>query len=88
MSESVPDFGSGPGEEKVPEIGSNSSLSSMAGSFMALANPLKDVAFNVDASLCRPRPSEPDHRKTVIVAIILAFTLFSIVFQVRHIYTH
>ena len=75
--------GYNPSEATVPEIQGNSTMSEMGRGFMALANPLKDVAFSVDASICRPRASEPNHKTTVFIICALVFTLISIVIQVR-----
>ena len=73
--------GFSPGEQTVPEIQSNSSISELGRSFLALANPMKDVAFTVDASICRPRASEPNHKTTAYIVCALAITLLSIVVQ-------
>lgn len=82
LDDSIPDFGLGTSEQTVPEIQGNSSMSEMGRSFIALANPLKDVAFTVDASICRPQAVKPNDTTTILVGIALAFTLISIVLQV------
>uniref|UniRef100_A0A5K3EJU5 DC_STAMP domain-containing protein n=1 Tax=Mesocestoides corti TaxID=53468 RepID=A0A5K3EJU5_MESCO len=82
VSNSVPDFGMSATEQTVPEIQGNSSLSEMGRGFLALANPLKEVSFSVEASICRPRASKPDDVTTILVACSIALTLLSIVLQV------
>ena len=73
--------GFSPGEETVPEIQSNTSVSELGRSFLELANPMKDVAFSVDATICRPRASEPNHKTTAYIVSALAMTLLSIIIQ-------
>lgn len=82
MDEGASNKGGGTKEEVTPQIDGNSSMADMSRSFLQLANPLKDVAFSVDASICRPRASEPDHHKATLIICVLAFTLISIVVQV------
>ncbi|KAL5106319.1 DC-STAMP domain-containing protein 2 [Taenia crassiceps] len=82
VSNQISDFGLGKSEQVVPEIQGNSTISEIGRGFMNLANPLKDVAFSVDASICRPRPSEPDHKKTILIGLALVLTLLSIIVQV------
>ncbi|VDK37030.1 unnamed protein product [Taenia asiatica] len=76
------DFGLSESERGVPEIRGNSTMSEIGRGFLNLANPLRDVAFNVDASICRPRPSEPDHKTTILIGLALILTLFSIIVQI------
>ncbi|KAL5965400.1 DC-STAMP domain-containing protein 2 [Taenia solium] len=69
-------------ERGVPEIRGNSTMSEIGRSFLNLANPLRDVALNVDASICRPQPSEPDHKTAILIGLALVLTLFSIIVQI------
>ncbi|EUB56565.1 DC-STAMP domain-containing protein 2 [Echinococcus granulosus] len=82
ISDQISDFGFGASEQVVPEIQGNSTMSEIGRSFMNLANPLKDIAFSVDATICRPRPSEPDHETTILIGLALVLTLLSIIVQV------
>lgn len=75
--------GSGLDSEVTPSIEGNSSMADISRSFLQLANPLKDVAFSIDASICRPKASEPDTQKATIIIGVLIFTLMSVVVEVR-----
>ncbi|VDN97678.1 unnamed protein product [Rodentolepis nana] len=79
---SSPDGGKGAKESMAPQIDGNSSMADISRSFLQLANPLKDIAFSVDASICRPKASEPDHQTTIIILCVMAFTLISVVIEV------
>nr|CDS27201.1 DC STAMP domain containing protein 2 [Hymenolepis microstoma] len=79
---SSPDSGRGAKEAMAPQIDGNSSMADISRSFLQLANPLKDIAFSVDASICRPKASEPDHQTTIIILCVMAFTLISVVIEV------
>ncbi|VDM17244.1 unnamed protein product [Hydatigera taeniaeformis] len=82
ISNQMSDLGIGPSEQVVPDIQGNSTMSEIGRSFLNLANPLKDIAFSVDATICRPRPSEPDHETTILIGLALVLTILSIIVQV------
>ncbi|VDL19230.1 unnamed protein product [Hymenolepis diminuta] len=82
FDESSSDGGRGVKEEVAPQIDGNSSMADISRSFLQLANPLKDVAFSVDASICRPKASEPDHQTVILIICVLVFTLISVAVEV------
>lgn len=83
VEDSVLEMGQSMDDKKVPDIKGNSSMASMSRAFLSLANPLKDIAFDVDATLCRPKASKPNDRMNILVLVIIGFTVISIIFQVN-----
>ncbi|VDL89646.1 unnamed protein product [Schistocephalus solidus] len=79
----IPEFGRALEDIIQPKIEGNSSLASMARSLLALSNPLKDIAFDVDASVCRPKASPPSTTNNGLIGAAIIGMLITIVLQVR-----
>ncbi|KAL7059572.1 hypothetical protein AAHC03_013353 [Spirometra sp. Aus1] len=80
----IPEFGKAPEDKIQPKIEGNSSMASLARSLLALSNPLKDIAFDVDASVCRPKASPPSTLHNGLIGAAIIGMLTTIIFQVRN----
>nr|VZI49731.1 unnamed protein product [Spirometra erinaceieuropaei] len=78
----IPEFGRAPEDKIQPKIEGNSSMASLARSLLALSNPLKDIAFDVDASVCRPKASPPSTLHNGLIGAAIIGMLTTIIFQV------
>ncbi|CAH8286992.1 unnamed protein product [Schistosoma turkestanicum] len=63
-------------------IDSDSSFASIIQALMNLMNPLKNIALNVDASICQPTLTSPNFYTYGTICLLLGVSFLSIIFQV------
>ncbi|CAH8484965.1 unnamed protein product [Schistosoma rodhaini] len=85
------DFGNIPGKdnEQINEdrtnelyIDGDSSFANIIQSLISLMNPLKNIALNIDTTLCKPTLTPPDLYRYGLICLLLSLAYFSVVFQV------
>ncbi|CAI2725120.1 unnamed protein product [Schistosoma spindalis] len=63
-------------------IDGDSTFANIVQSLISLMNPLKNIALNIDATLCRPTLTPPDLYRYAFICLLLSLAYFSVVFQV------